>query len=142
MKRNVLMGTMLVAVGFGFGVLASHFPVALASAAPEAAGLSHKKFVVSIDEIQQNFVFGQEFSGQYSKTVTLSDGSKRHIQLIPMLHNGMQVVELKDNGGHTYMGLNGTTTNGTLMVQVRDVATMQRQLKAEGWPASAVRSVR
>ncbi len=53
-----------------------------------------------------------------------------------MIHNGMQVVEFKDNGGHTYMGLNGMTTNGALMVQVRNVAIMQRQLKAEGWPGS------
>jgi len=136
MKRNVLTSAVLLMAGFGIGVLASHFPVASASAVPEVTALSHQKFLVSIDEVRQNFVFGQEFSGQYSKTVTLSDGSKRHIELIPMVHNGTQVVEFKDNGGHTYMGLNGTTTNGTLMVQVRNVATMQQQLKTEGWPGS------
>ena len=142
MKRNVLASVVLLVVGFGIGVLVSHFPVASASAVPEATSLSHQKFLVSIDEVRQNFVFGHEFSGHYATTVTLSDGTKRHIELTPMVHNGMEVVELKDNGGHTYMGLNGTTANGDLMVQLRDVATMKQQLKAEGWPASAVESVR
>lgn len=136
MKRNILVSAVLLVAGFGVGVLASHFPVASASAAPETAGLSHQKFFVSIDEIRQNLVFAHEFSGQYSTTVTLSDGSKRHVELIPMIHDGMQVVEFKDNGGHTYMGLNGTAINGALMVQVRDVATTQRELKAEGWPVT------
>ena len=142
MKRNLLTSTLLLIAGFGVGILASHFPMASAAAAPDAPDISHQTFLVSIDEVRQNFVFGHEFTGSYAKTVTLSDGTKRHIQLIPMVHNGMQVVELKDTGGHTYMGLNGTTTDGKLMVQVRDVATMKRQLKAEGWPMSAVQSVR
>jgi hypothetical protein len=30
----------------------------------------------------------------------------------------------------------GTTTNGTLMVQLRDVETMRAQAKAEGWPVA------
>jgi hypothetical protein len=64
--------------------------------------------------------------------LTMSDGGKRHIELTPMVHNGMQVVELKDNGSHTYMGLNGTTTNCKLMIQVRDVATTNKELEAEG----------
>ncbi|MBZ0223079.1 MAG: hypothetical protein K8F35_08625 [Dokdonella sp.] len=142
MKRNVLTGALLLAAGFGIGILASHFPVASASVAPDAANIEHQKFLVSIDEVRQNFVFGHEFTGHYATTVTLSDGTKRHIELTPMVHNGMEVVELKDNGGHTYMGLNGTTTNGELMVQLRNVATMKQQLKAEGWPVSAVESVR
>jgi ATP-dependent Clp protease adapter protein ClpS len=82
---------------------------------------ARKRLMVSIDEVQQNFVFGEEFTGRYTKTLTLSDGSTRTIELTPMIHNGMPVVEFKDTGGVTYMGLNGTTTNGRLMVQLRDV---------------------
>lgn len=137
MKLNVLAGTILVVAGFAGGILVSHLPVASAATVSGATDLSSQKFMVSIDELRQSFVFGQEFTGQYSKTVTMSNGTKRHIELVPMVHDGMQVIELKDNGGHTYMGLNGTTTNGKLMVQVRDVATMQQQLKAEGWSSTA-----
>ena len=142
MKRNAITGTLLLALGVTIGFGVSHVSVASAASGTDTAPLSHQKFLVSIDEVRQNFVFGHEFSGQYSTTVTLSDGSKRHIQLTPMMHDGMQVVELKDNSGHTYMGLNGTTTNGKLMVHVQDIATMKQRLKAEGWPAIAPGSAR
>ena len=88
--------------------------------APEHTDLSRKRFMVCIDEVQQNFVFGEQFKGRYTKTLTLSDGSTRTIELTAMMRNGMPVVEFKDTGGVTYMGVNGTTTNGRLMVQVRD----------------------
>lgn len=133
MKRNVLTGTLLLGAGFVVGIFVSNFPAVSAAVRPSAANISQQKFTVSIDEIKQNFVFGDQFTGHYNKTVTLSDGSKRHIELTPMIHDGMQVVKFQDNSGHTYMGLNDTTTNGTLMVQIRDVATMHQQLKAEGW---------
>ncbi|HET7269438.1 MAG TPA: hypothetical protein VFJ15_15175 [Oleiagrimonas sp.] len=142
MKHNAFAGALILAAGFGMGILASHFPVASASVASDAGNIAHREFLVSIDEVRQNFVSVHEFTGHYATTVTLSDGTKRHIELTPMVHDGMKVVELKDNGGHTYMGLNGTTTDGALMVRLRDVATMKRQLKAEGWPASTVESVR
>jgi hypothetical protein len=64
----------------------------------------------------------------------------RRIELTPMVHRGMQVVEFKDNGGVHYMGLDGTTTDGTLMVQVRDVDTMRAVATAEGWPTPTSRS--
>jgi ATP-dependent Clp protease adaptor protein ClpS len=38
-----------------------------------------------------------------------------------MIHNGAQVVELNDSGHISYMGLNGTTTNGELMVQLHEI---------------------
>jgi len=87
----------------------------------EAADLKSKRFLVCIDEIKQNFVFGDQWSGNYCRTVTLSDGSVRTIELTPMIRNGTPVVEFKDSGGRTYMGLNSTTTNGNLMVQVLDL---------------------
>lgn len=90
----------------------------------ENIDLSKKRFIICIDEIQQNFVFGAEFEGRYTTTVTLSDGTTRVIELTPMTRGGRPVVELKDTGGCTYMGLNGTTTNGKLMIQIRDLDAM------------------
>jgi hypothetical protein len=65
---------------------------------------------------------------------SMSDGSTRRIKLTPMIHNDRQVVEL--DGGHiSYMGLNGTTTNGTLMVQLREVPEELRgQCEAQAMP--------
>ena len=125
--------TLAVAVAaFVGGVLAANLPSALASAEP-APDLSKRSFTVFIDEVKQNFVFGDRFTGRYTKTVTLSDGTVREITLTPMVHNGMQVVEFRDTGGLTYMSLDGTTTNGTLMVQLRDDASDDAALKAQGW---------
>jgi hypothetical protein len=137
MKSKVITGILLLATGFGAGVLASHLAVASAATVPDAADLAHQKFFVSISEISKNFVSADEFAGHYGRTVTLTDGTRRHIELIPMVHEGMEVVELKDNGGHTYMGLNGTTTNGKLMVQIRNAAMMKREMKEEGWPVAS-----
>jgi ATP-dependent Clp protease adapter protein ClpS len=103
----------------------------------EDIDLSKKRFIVCVDEIRQNFVFGEQFTGRYSKTVTLSDGSTRTIELTPMIRDGRPVVEFKDTGGHTYMGLNGTTTNGNLMVQIRDLDAAQAQWRL-GLPTSPV----
>ena len=134
MKFNVIKSTSLLVAGFGVGILTSHFPVVSATNVPGAVNIAHKQFLVSIDEVRQNFVFADKFTGHYTKNVTLSDGTKRHIELTPMIHDGMQVVEFKDNDGHTYMGLNGTTTNGNLMVALSDVDTMRKLLHEEGWP--------
>jgi ATP-dependent Clp protease adapter protein ClpS len=92
---------------------------------------SRRRFVVCIDEIKQNFVFGATFEGRYATTVTLSDGTTRTIELTPMMHAGRVVVELKDTGGCTYMGLNGTTTNGKLMVQIRDLDAMRLESRGD-----------
>jgi hypothetical protein len=128
-------GVALVLAGFAAGVLACNLPSAIASSPSGVSNLSQKHFRVSIDEIQQNFVFFDEFTGHYTKTVTLSDGTTRNIELTPMVHDGKQVVEFKDTGGLTYMSLNGTTTNGKLMVQVRDVEASRAQLGAKGSPS-------
>lgn len=133
MQPGIVKSVTLLAAGFGVGFLFSRFPTAFAASSSGASPLSQRQFAVSIDEVRQNFVFGDKFAGHYAKTVTLSDGSKRRIELTPMVHDGMHVVEFKDNGGHTYMALNGTTTNGQLMVQLRDVNDMNRELKSEGW---------
>jgi hypothetical protein len=122
-------------VGLSMGVGLSHFSVATAAVdgSAVATDLTKKRFHVFVDEVKTNLVFGDEFTGRYSKTFTLSDGSHRTVELTPMVHNGMQVVELKDTGGLSYMSLSGTTTNGQLMVQVRDETETHRLLKEQGW---------
>lgn len=78
-----------------------------------------KKFAVFIDEIRQNFVFGDSFAGAYVRTVTLTDGSSRTVKLTPVVHDGQEMVQLDIDGHVTYMGPNGTTRNReTLMVSV------------------------
>ncbi len=89
--------------------------------------LANKRFIVSIDEIQQSFAFGEEFAGSYEKTVTLSDGTTRTVQLTPVVRDGQLMIELNDSGHRTYMGTDGTTTNGRLMVQVREIDTALQQ---------------
>jgi ATP-dependent Clp protease adapter protein ClpS len=84
--------------------------------------VSSKKFFVSLDEITQNFAFGERFSGSYTRTITLSNGSTRTVKLTPMVRDKVgDVLELNDNGHISYMGPNGTTTNGNLMVQIREL---------------------
>ena len=95
-----------------------------ATAESRAVGQSGRKtreFVVSIDEIRQNFAFGERFAGPYTRLVTLSDGSQRSIKLTPMVKDGSEVVELDDSGHISYMGLHSTTTNGNLMVRVHEI---------------------
>jgi ATP-dependent Clp protease adapter protein ClpS len=95
--------------------------------------VKEKEFVVFINEVKQNFVFGDRLIDSYTKTVTMSDGSTRTIKLTPMIHNGSQVVELNDSGHISYMGLDGTTTNGTLMVQLHEIPEALRgKLPAQG----------
>jgi len=133
MNADNSRSALLVLAGFAAGIGIAALPAAFASPDGGQVDLSSKRFLVSIDEIKQNFVFGEEFVGSYARTITLSDGSTRTIKLTPMLLDGKQVVELKDKGGHTYMSLNGTTTNGTLMVQLVDLDQMDADLKQQGW---------
>lgn len=63
----------------------------------------------------------------------MSDGTTRKVELTPMVHQGMPVVRFKDNNSMTYMGLNGLTLNGKLLVTLSDRKTAQERLKEEGW---------
>jgi hypothetical protein len=127
-----------VFAGFVAGFVASNLPAAIAAPNTAPDKLSGKSFEVGIFEVKQKLTpgkfLGTEFSGSYTQTVTMSDGKQRQIELTPMLHKGMQVVRLQDSGHTTYMGLNGTTLNGTLLVQLRDKEAETASLKAEGWP--------
>jgi hypothetical protein len=63
----------------------------------------------------------------------MSDGSTRTILLTPMIRDDRPVVELNDSGHISYMGLHSTTTNGNLMVQLREIPDELRgQLEAQG----------
>jgi hypothetical protein len=127
-----------VLAGFVAGLAASNLPPALAASNSGAEDLSNKSFDVAIFEIKEKLTpgkfLGTEFSGTYKQSITMSDGKQRQIELTPMMHKGMQVVRLQDSGHTTYMDLNGTTLNGTLLVQLRDKDAIKASLKAEGWP--------
>jgi hypothetical protein len=139
--KSIQIKTLLgVAVGFLAGVAASNLPSALASTnASPADELAKKVFRVELYEVQQKLTPGdflaEEFSGTYTRTVALSDGTKRTIELTPMVHRGMQVVRLSDNGGVTYSSLNGSTLDGKLLIHLSDKAASRDRLKAEGWPS-------
>jgi hypothetical protein len=78
----------------------------------------NKRFAVSLNEIRQNFVFGDLFDDTYTKAVTMSDGSVRQITLKPLMKDGRLVVELMDGDHVSYMGPNGTATHGALMISL------------------------
>jgi hypothetical protein len=117
MNTSLLGCAVCAAAGFIAGIsLSSH-----ATSQSPAVDIAAKRFLVSIDEVKTNFVFAERFSGSYRTSVTMSDGSVRDIELLPVMKDGRPLVRFNDTGGHTFMGLNGTTTNGTLMVQLRDL---------------------
>jgi ATP-dependent Clp protease adapter protein ClpS len=91
----------------------------------ETIDLAKRRFIVSIYEIRQELVFAEEFSGQYVKTVTLSDGTTRTVELTPTLRDGRVGMQFDDTGYRTHMGMlpvrNGSHTNGNLMVRILDL---------------------
>ena len=91
----------------------------------EVADCSKNRFVVFIYEIKETLVFAEEFAGQYTKNVTLSDGRTRAVQLTPMIRNGERVIEFKDTGHRSYVRMvrvqTGAHTTGNLMVQIHDL---------------------
>ncbi|HEY5801804.1 MAG TPA: hypothetical protein VIT92_16405 [Burkholderiaceae bacterium] len=141
MKTTSIKIALGVAAGFAAGLAVSHLPAAVATPASASATtpeLSGRVFDVAVFEVKQKLTpgqfMGEEFAGSYLRTFTLSDGSKRQVELTPMVHKGMQVVRIKDNAGTTYSGLNGMTLNGTLLIDLQDRAAQQASLKAAGWP--------
>jgi ATP-dependent Clp protease adapter protein ClpS len=91
----------------------------------DSVDLAKKRFAVSITEIREELVFAEEFSGQYTRTVTLSDGSTRTLELAPVIRHGEMVMELKDTGYRSFMGMipvrTARRTNGKLSVRVYDL---------------------
>ncbi len=127
--RRSLRGSLLVVWGFVAGIAAAFVGNSIAASSGVAKETSGHAYTVSIDEIRQNLVFADEFVDSYARTVTLSDGTKRSIALRPVIRDGREVLELTDSTddgvNHSYMGPNGTTTNGKLMVNVKDLTALK-----------------
>jgi len=124
------------AVGAGcflLGAICTNASAVLASVGLMDKPVTEREFMLSVDEVKQNFVFGERFNGKFEREFTLSDGSKRKIMLTPVLKNGKPYVELNDGGHISYMGLSGTTTNGDLMISLRDMASVEELHKAYGY---------
>jgi hypothetical protein len=117
--------SLLLSAGFAAGVAASTAVAVFATTrqAPLPA-TEARHYSVSIDEIRQNLVFGDFFNDHYTRTVTLSDGSVHRVTLTATSKNGQPLLELTDASGgrvaHSFMGPFGTTTNGKLMINVKD----------------------
>ena len=124
---------LLVLAGFAAGAATFAAGFVVASPGGSADQPSDHAYVVSIDEIRSNLVPGEVFSGQFTRKVTMSDGSTREVTLRPVRQNGEELVELVDKSAsgaqHSYMGPNGTTTDGTLMINVKDAAVLQAAMK-------------
>lgn len=120
MKSRLFLAAMTFIFGSAFGVFVSNMPLAAASIENGNLNPNDITFVLSIDEVSQNFVFGERFSGKFEKTVTMSDGSERSIVLTPMEKDGKLAVKLQDGQGHTYMGPNGWTYNDSLLISLRN----------------------
>lgn len=61
----------------------------------EAADPAKRRFAAFIYEIRQLVVIAEAFSAQYSKTVTLSDGTVRTIELTAMTGDDNPVIDSK-----------------------------------------------
>ncbi|WP_109123637.1 hypothetical protein [Dyella sp. C11] len=118
--RRVSRSFVLVVMGFAAGVAVSVATRALAQ--PTAGKPVVGTYGVSVDEVKQNLVEPQLFTGQFHRKVTLSDGSVRDITLIAVEEQGQPMVKFLDTSKsgtfESTMGPNGTTTNGKLMVMV------------------------
>jgi hypothetical protein len=100
--------------------------------------MMRRPFQVSIYEIRQNFVVGEQFTGVYKRTVTLSDGTACDIELTPTIYDGRKVMKAQfplnnDPRYYNYIGLNGSAQRGSLMVQLWDLRT-QKKLWDEDFP--------
>jgi hypothetical protein len=122
-----------IAAGFVAGVACTFAGVTLASSRSVSTIPSSHAYSVSLDEVKQNLVFAEPFSDIYTNTVRMADGSRRKITLHAVSKNGVPLVELLDQSvdgtRHSFMGRNGTTTDGRLMVSIKDMAELQRDMR-------------
>ena len=117
--------SLLVAIGFIAGAACSFVGFTHAATTPAPTIPSNRAYSVSIDEIRQNFAHAETFSGSYSRTIGMSDGSTHILTLRPEVVDGKEVIEVTDqnsNGkiAHSLIGPNATTTSGMLMINVVD----------------------
>lgn len=131
---------LIVTAGFVAGAAVSAAGFVFASPSGHSIEPSGRSYMVFVDEIRSPLVPAQTFSGEFSRKVTLADGSVREITLRPVRKNGQELVELTDKsaqGVHrSYMGPFATAVDGNLMINVKDAA----QLKAEMAALTGARS--
>ena len=116
--NRIVVPFAMFCAGVAVATIGNSFAAVTAEQLPDFTGAS---YIVSIDEVKQNFAFGEPMRDAFIKTVKMSDGSERTVELRPVLRNGETVIEFKDGSGMTYMGIGGTTTNGKLMVSVHEI---------------------
>lgn len=116
--KNIVTPFAMFCAGVAVATIGNSFAALTAEELPIYTGAS---YIVSIDEVKQNFAFGEPMRDIFTKTVKMSDGKERMIELRPVVRNGKTVIELKDGAGITYMGIGGTTTNGMLMVSIHKI---------------------
>lgn len=134
MKLIAVKSGMLVAAGFAIGTLTWNLPHVLAAESVRDPSTMH--YVVSIDEVKTNFAYGKPFRDHFAQTVSLSDGTTHDIELTPTMYEGKQSIEYMDNDKSTYQGLNWTSREGSLVVQVRNEEYARDEMVAEGWRAA------
>ncbi len=122
MTRSKLLGATLFLIGLVIG-MALDSPRVVRASAPETVAMnpSERTFLVNFAEVEEILELGERFKGSYERSLTLSDGSERRIRLTPMLRDGELWVELRDGARVTFMGPNGSTYNGDLLINLRDV---------------------
>jgi len=122
MTRSKLLGGTLFLIGLVIG-MALDTPQSVRASAPETDAIdpADRTFLVNFAEIVQVLELGERFKGSYERSLMLTDGSERHIRLTPMVRDGELRVELRDGEGLTFMGPNGSTYNGDLLINLRDV---------------------
>jgi hypothetical protein len=122
-----------IIIGFIAGSIFSIASMAIGKSGAVSIAASNQPYFVSLSEIKQNFVFADSFSGSYTRSVRMSDGSTRRITLRPVTKNGVQLVELTDSSPtavtQSFMGPNGTTTDGKLVIDVKSRADLLAQMK-------------
>jgi len=125
---------LLVIASFAAGAACTVAGLTLADANRPSLTASDHAYSVSLDEVKRNLVFADTFAGSYSHAVTMSDGTVHQITLRSVKDGGGELVELTDqsaNGtAHSFMGPNGTTTDGQLMISVKDYAAIQAAMHA------------
>ncbi len=125
-----------LAAGFAGGVAVSLGGVAAAMTSHDAlsvtAGTPVQKYSVSIDEVRHNLVSADEFSGSYSRKLTLSDGSTHLLSLRAVRRDGTPLIELTDRTGgrveRSWMGPFATMRMGNLLVSLKDVNQLQQEM--------------
>lgn len=134
MQSKIFRRGAAIFTGMLFGVLGAATAPAATPASTQLLEKPGAPYRVFITEIGQTFVKDHPFVGRFATTVTMPNGARRSIELTPTIHDGGLVVKLDDtvdgrhvgSNGDSYMGPNGTTTNGTpaagdIMVALRDM---------------------